>query len=70
MRAVGSDGENTSLGILNREEPDDLVNQGDGEQQEEADIDTGPVREAVIRRAINNLRNGNVPGEDWQQQNY
>jgi len=42
--------------ILDREEPADPVNQEDGEQQDEAEINKGPVREAEIGIAIKNLR--------------
>ena len=50
--------------ILNREEPAHPINEEDCEQQGIADIDTGPVSKAEIRRAIKSLKNGKAPGED------
>ena len=47
------------MGILNRDEPAYLINE-DFEQQDIADIDTGPVSKAKIRRAIKSLKNGKV----------
>ena len=49
------------MGILKKEEPADPVYQDDGEQQDEAGIDTGPVREAEIRRAKKKLRKRKSP---------
>ena len=50
--------------ILNREEPADPINEDVNEQQDTADIDTGPVSKAEIRRAIKTLKNGKAPGKD------
>ena len=50
--------------ILNREEPADPINEEVSEQQDTADIDTGPVSKAEIRRAVKTLENGKAPGED------
>ena len=44
------------MGILNREEPAYPINEEDFEQQDIADIDTGPVSKAEIRRAIRALK--------------
>ena len=44
--------------ILNREEPADPINEEVNEQQDTADIDTGPVSKAEIRRAKKTLKNG------------
>ena len=44
--------------ILNSEEPAYPVNEEDCEQQGIADIYTGPVSKAEIRRAIKSLKNG------------
>ena len=49
--------------ILKREEPADPINEDVNEQQDTADIDTGPVSKAEIRRAIKTLKNGKAPGE-------
>ena len=48
--------------ILNREEPTDLISEEDCEQEDLADIDTGLVSKAEIRKAIKNLKNGKAPG--------
>ena len=50
--------------ILNREEPAYPINEEDSNQQDIADIDTGPVSKAEIRRAIRSLKNSKAPGED------
>ena len=50
--------------ILNREEPAYPINEEDSEQQDIADIDTGPVSKAGIRREIKSHKNGKGPGED------
>ena len=50
--------------ILNREEPADPINEDVNDQQDTADIDTGHVSKAEIRRAIKTLENGKAPGED------
>ena len=50
--------------ILNREEPAHPINEEDCEQQGIADIDTGPVSKAEIRRAIKSFKNGKALGED------
>ena len=55
--------------ILNREEPAYPFNEEDCEQQGIADIDTGPLSKAEIRRAIKSLKNSKAPGVE-QQQNY
>lgn len=43
-------------GILNRQKPGKSVSEDDGKQHEEAEIDTGFVREAEIKRAIKNVK--------------
>ena len=50
--------------ILNREGPAYPINEEDSDQQNIADIDTGPVSKAEIRRAIKSLKNGKATGED------
>ena len=51
--------------ILNREEPTDPISEKDCEQQDIADIDTGPVSKAEIRKAIKNFKNGKDPGQRY-----
>ena len=50
--------------ILNREKSAYPINEEDCKQQEIADMDTGPVSKAEIKREIKNLNNGKAPGED------
>ena len=50
--------------IFNREEPADPINEEDCEQQDIADIDTGPVSKAEIWGAIKSIKNGQALGED------
>ena len=64
MKTEGSGGARTFHVLLNREEPAYPINEEDCEQQDIADIDTGPVSKAEIRRAIKSLKNSKAPGED------
>ena len=50
--------------ILNKEDPPYPINEKDSDQQDIADIHTGPVSKAEMRRAIKSLKNGTAPGED------